>query len=115
MSEREMIKAWAREECTEELIREYLPMPETERESYWHKYDGKRDIAEYDFNTIPDIKGILEKELQEEFYQDLILPLSVAAFKEKKIIPEDMEKSDGNQGIRSGENEFSIPEFVYVF
>lgn len=115
MDEKEMIKAWAAEECSGDLMEEYLPLPEQGKESYWCVHGQEGDISEHGFGTIPEFKGILEKELKEEFYRDLILPLAVAAFKEKEIIKPDEEKLESGQDIKKDADGFSIPDFVYVF
>ncbi len=114
MEEKEMIKAWAGEECSEDLIKEYLPVPEHGK-SYWCMHEEERDIVEYGFETVPELKGILEGELKEEFYRDLILPLAIAAFKEKTIIQLDTENLKYGQDVQKAQDGFSIPEFVYVF
>jgi len=114
MSEKEILKAWAMECGTAERKEKYLPKAFGAGESYWCAYDGKGDIAEYGFETIRELKQIMAQELKEEFYRDLILPLSVAAFKEKKDIKVDTEGS-GEDGTLHPQEEFSIPEFVYEF
>lgn len=115
MDEKEMIKTWAKEEYLEDLMKECLPVPEQEKESYWCIHEGESDIEEYGFETVPELKEILQEQLKEEFYRDLLLPLVVAVFKEKKIIQLDegnAEKGKDKEGDADG---FSIPEFLYVF
>lgn len=113
MDEKEIIKAWAEKECTREIITKYLSMPENEKESYWYVNDEEEDIAEYAFETVPELRKILEKKLKEEFYKDLVLPCAVAVFKEGEIA--NAEKLDNEEDIQKDIGEFSIPEFVYVF
>ncbi|MCM1498875.1 MAG: hypothetical protein NC124_10470 [Clostridium sp.] len=115
MNEKEMIKAWAAEESSDSLTKEYLSMPDKEKESYWCEYDQKDDILEYTFDTIPELKSMLEKELEEDFYKDLIRPVAVASLKEKKlIIQPDVTKQAAASSLQQ-EDEFSIPDFVYRF
>ena len=112
MNEKEMIKAWAEEEFSESLTREYLPMPDKEKESYWCEYNKEGDILEYAFDTVPELKSMMEQELKEEYYKDLILPMAVAALKEKKII--EIENQEDTLPLQK-EDGFSIPDFVYRF
>ena len=114
MSEKEMIKTWAKEECSEELMTNYLPMPEADRESYWSEYSKDGDIAEYGFDTVQKLREMLGKELGEDFYRDLYLPLAVACLKEKKIIQIATEAPDDRQLSGQDLDEFSIPDFVYM-
>lgn len=114
MSEKEMIKEWAKEECLENLTREYLPMPEDDRESYWCEHSRGGDIAEYSFDTVLELKEMLEKELKEDFYRDLLLPLAVAALKERKILQIDTEAPDGRQVFYQDSEEFSIRFCVHA-
>lgn len=113
MDEKEIIKVWAEEECTGEIITKYFSMPENNKESYWYVNDEEEDIAEYAFDTVPELKEILEKKLKEDFYKDLILPCAVAIFKEKEI--SDVGKLKNEGAIQKDVEEFLIPEFVYVF
>ncbi|MCI8378539.1 MAG: hypothetical protein HFH72_08460 [Lachnospiraceae bacterium] len=115
MSEKEIIKAWAAEEYTEGIREEYLPQPDACRGSYWTDFDNGGNIVEYDFGTVPEFKGMLEKEFQEGFFKELILPLAVAAFKEREIIQLDAGRPDNEQDVKKNTDGFSIPEFVYVF
>lgn len=115
LNEKEMIKTWAREECSEEvLISEYLPMPDANQKSYWCKYGTGEEIKDYCFDTLPELRTLLERELKEEFYIDLYLPLSVAAFKEKEIIKKEKDFKDSKISY-SKNDEFFIPDFVYKF
>lgn len=116
MSEKEMIKTWAAEKFSEEMQQEYLPQPDIRKESYWTEYDNGENITEYSFETVPELKKMLEREWTEEvFLNDLILPLAVAAFKERKIILQKENQIESRQDTGKAADEFSIPEFVYVF
>ena len=112
MDEKEMIKAWAGEECSGNLQKEYLPMPDSGQESYWTEYDNNRNIAEYDFSSVPELLVLLKAELKEEYLKDLIRPLAVAAFKQRA-----RESAGGKAVTETGEKagEITIPEFVYIF
>ena len=114
-SEKENIKRWAGEYFTDKMKKQYLPMPDSVKESYWCKYDGNRDIVDYNFETISEIEKILQEELKEDFYEDLILHIAVAAFKEKEIIQIDENINKNNQTLDSDINNFTIPEFIYTF
>lgn len=118
-SEKEMIIEWAKEFCTEDLTNQYLPMPNKAINSYWCKYSDDNEIMDYDFDTLPELKTMLEQELKDEFYEELLLPLTVAAFKEKVIIQANIqaEKDSNDIGKYSVQDNdsFSIPDFVYMF
>lgn len=121
INEKEIIKEWANEQFKESLSDKYLSHINKEKDSYWCKYDEIDDIKEYDFENIPELKEMLKIELKEDFYTELLLPLSVAAFKEKKIFVEsDKKMSDVEEKDDAGKEEnkdcdFKIPEFVYMF
>ena len=117
MSEKEMIKAWSNEEYTNAAAETYLPQPDSKEESYWTKFDNKKNIMEYDFHSVPELSILLKTELSDEVFEDLILPLTVAAFKEKAKVEHlsadmNMENKDVSDKI---DDELIIPEFVYVF
>lgn len=115
MNEKEIIVEWAKKESSKELAGKYLSMLEFKIKSYWCKYDNDNEIIDYDFETVSDLKELLEQELEEEFYKDLYLPLAVAAFKERRIVQTDTDISDNDSVSKVGVEEFSIPDFVYTF
>jgi len=115
IEEKEMIKEWAVAEGKDELTDRYLPQPDPMMESYWCECDEKNVISEYAFDSVSGLKALLERELEEEFYKDIILPVVIASFKEKKMIQADRDNvTEENMKTRNS-NEFAIPEFVYVF
>lgn len=117
MSEKEMIKAWSNEEYADINIETYLSLTESNRESYWTKSDNDKNIVEYDFHSAPELLVLLKTALNDEFFEDLILPLTVAAFKEKaklEHLHEDMD-IENKEISEIVTDEFTIPEFVYVF
>lgn len=117
MDEIEMIKAWSEEENTETVLKKYLPQPDSGMESYWVKSNNEKNIMEYGFETVPELSDLLKRELTDEFFDNLILPLAVAAYKEKAKqeqaeIKREIENTEKNEEKDDG---FTIPEFVYVF
>lgn len=119
MDEKDMIKAWAREEYTQEIQMQYLTMPDCNAETYWQKYDNENNIVEFAFHDIPELISMLKDAMSGKEYEDLVLPLAVAAFKEQKklnINAHERNSDDGSAGLENGsDDEFVIPEFVYVF
>lgn len=117
MSEKEMIKAWSDEEHTDAAAETYLPQPDSKEESYWTKYDNEKNIMEYDFHSVPELSALLKTELHDEVFEDLILPLTVAAFKEKAEAEQLSEavKTENKEVSDKVDDELTIPEFVYVF
>lgn len=115
MNEKEIIVEWAKKESSKELASKYLSMPEFKIRSYWCKYGNGNEIIDYDFETVSDLKELLEQELEEDFYKDLYLPLAVAAFKERRIVQTDIDICEDNSTSKIGIEEFSIPDFVYIF
>ena len=102
-------------ECgTEEISNQILPFPVKEEESYWCLCDKGRDIIEYGFNTALELKNELREELKEDYYEELIVPLAAAAFKEK-MAADDKISSNSNAIVHSGDDNLTIPEFVYAF
>ena len=84
---------------------------DVDKESYWNSYEANEDIIEYDFQTIPELKKILEKSLVGS--EDVVLLLSVATFKEKH---QGSVEADNNTEVSNNDSDgFSIPEFIYIF
>lgn len=116
MSEKEILKVWSIEQYTEKLTKMYLPQPDTLMESYWLEYDNDKNIIEYDFSDFSELSALLKSELSEEYFNNLILPLTVATFKEyKSVSNNNFSNSKVILDDKSNKDEFSIPEFVYVF
>ncbi|RKI43906.1 hypothetical protein D7V86_01980 [bacterium D16-51] len=112
MSEKEMIKAWAVKEFSEKLQHEYLPQPDSNKESYWTGYENEKNIVEYDFSSVSELLALLRVGLMEENMEDLIRPLAVAAFKQRA-----KETENGKFVTETGEDagKIEIPEFIYNF
>jgi hypothetical protein len=117
MSEKDMLKAWAKEEYSPELEQQYLPKPDAQCESYWEKYDDRCDISEFGFNTIPELNAQLKDIMLENRYDDILLPLTVATFSgaEKVKMSKTIGDNNHNNLPRENGDGFEIPEFVYVF
>lgn len=83
-------------------------------ESYFTSFAIEKDIYEYNFQTIPDLKGLLQEMWKgDETMESIVLTCSVAAFKEWSG------KEEREEGIRASSDSQSatieIPDFVYVF
>jgi len=64
------------------------PYHPIENTSYWHKRDewqNQMDIMEYDFNTPLELQHLLKKVINEEYCNEYLVPLTVAAFKQRKV------------------------------
>lgn len=103
--EKGMIKEWAVTAITG--IEGY----DVDIESYWNTYEADADIIEYDFQTISELKKMLEMSLVG--CEDVILPLSVATFKEKH--QGEVKSGTDMKGNKDSSDGFSIPEFIYIF
>ena len=118
MNEIEMIKMWALENFSPNLKKCYLPQPDASKNSYWTVCDDGNDIDMYDFSSIPELRQIFENKFNEEIFKELIIPLTVAAFKgkAKAAYKNQIEEAVANkESDKNNANEFEIPEFVYVF
>lgn len=115
MHEKIVLNAWAEKFGRAELTGQYFSVPNTEKETYWCEYSQMNDISEYGFKTVPELEEMLGQALTEEFYKELLLPLAVAAFKEKKIIQIEKGIVEDCEVRQMGADEFTIPEFVYQF
>lgn len=113
-NEKEMIKEWAKEYGTEELSKQILSIPVNEEDSYWCMCDEGKEIIDYEFNTAQELKKNLIEELEEDYYDDLIIPLVAATFKEKENINYKIALNN-NAMVHSGDDDLTIPEFVYAF
>lgn len=103
--EKGMIEEWALK--ADSCIEGY----DVEKESYWSLYETNEDIIEYDFQTIPELKKIFENSLVGS--EDVVLPLSVATFKEKH--QGSVEADNHTKENNNDSDGFSIPEFIYIF
>ena len=99
--EKGMIKEWA--------VRSESRICE-DRNSFWNTYDSAKDIVEYDFQTAPELKKMFGETLSG--CESVVLPLTIAAFKKK-----DQGIIENKQDIKEGidKNDFTIPEFIYLF
>lgn len=115
--EQDIIKEWAMCEHTEASVENYLPPIMKDQISYWEEHDEQGEISEYQFDTMMELQQILKNKFIDENMKDLILPLAVAAFKEKHKVDQMIkETSDGESQVRQdNSSDFSIPEFRYVF
>ncbi len=111
-SEKEIIKAWSAEQNTKNLTETYLAQPDEKMESYWTSYNNDKNIIEYDFSSLPELSNLLKTELKEQYFEELVLPITVAAFKERARILDD---SNEDLNAKKKMDGFSLPEFVYVF
>lgn len=112
MDEKEMVKAWAEEEYTENLQNMYLSQPDLEKESYWLEHNNSENIQEYDFSTVSELLAWLKLKLPEESMEDLLKPLAVAAFKQRTSMFESEMLSKKSEDTT---DKITIPEFVYNF
>ena len=103
--EKDMIKEWA---CRAESMIESF---DVERESFWSEYESERDIVDYEFETVPDLKNSFRETLRG--CDDVILPMCVATFKKKEW--DRLDSAADISGEKKKDDDFSIPEFIYVF
>ncbi len=100
--ERSLIKEWAVK--SESRIEGFG----VDKESFWSECDSSGDITEYDFQFVPELKKMFGEMLIG--CDDVVLPLTVATFKMKEQAEEETNSSRSDK-----KDEFSIPEFIYVF
>ena len=103
--EKGMIKEWAVK--AQNCIEGY----DVARESYWNTYESDEDIINYDFQTIPELRKMFDENLVG--CEDVALPLSVAAFKEKH--QGEIKSGTDTKEKKDDSDNFSIPEFIYIF
>lgn len=116
-NEQDIIKEWAAKEHTEIFAETYLSSPKKDETTYWEIHNEQGEISEHQFDTMMELQQILKDKFVDENMEDLILPLAVAAFKEKYKVDEATKNISGEEGQLKQENsaDFSIPEFRYVF
>ena len=110
-TEKDIILEWAEENFQENLQMQMFSS--FEAETYWEMCDSESDIEEFDFDNVPEVKAILEQKLKDSYYKELVLPLTVAVFKEKQLV--DIEEKATLKDRENQEDIFTIPEFVYPF
>ncbi len=116
-NEQDIIKEWAAKEHTEIFAETYLSSPKKHEATYWEIHNEQGEISEHQFDTMMELQQILRDKFADENMKDLILPLAVAAFKEKYKVDEATQNISSEEGQLKQENsaDFSIPEFRYVF
>ena len=103
--EKGMLKEWAVKATGR--MEEY----DVDRGSYWNTYEADEDIIDYDFQTIPVLRKMFEKNLVG--CDDVALPLSVATFKKKHQVS--IKSENDKNGNKDDSGSFEIPEFIYIF
>lgn len=100
--ERSLIKEWAVK--SDSRIEGF----DVDKESFWSECESSGDVIEYDFQNVPELKKVFGETLIG--CEDVMLPLTVATFKMK-----DRAEGETNSFGSRDKDEFSIPEFIYVF
>lgn len=104
IDENEKIKEWVRKNYSEEIRKRCFGGGNIEN-TYWYDYDNSENIMEYVFETIPELKCLLEKQIKEVYLQDIITVIAIETFKCRNI--SNNEKDDVE--------DTKLPDFVYVF
>ncbi|XME03796.1 hypothetical protein QYZ88_006360 [Lachnospiraceae bacterium C1.1] len=100
--EKGLIKEWAANSESR------IEMHGIKSECFWSKCDSSGDITEHDFHTVPELKNIFKEVLVG--CEDVILPLTVATLKKKE---QELVLKGSKERIEL--DDFSIPEYIYVF
>lgn len=108
--ERQFLYEWFTKNTSQLLREKFLSQKNNRVETYWEMCGGNEDICEYDFSTLRDFQRMLAGNLKEEYFRELILPLAVATFIAHDELRDKEDKRDDVQN-----EEFLIPDFVYVF
>ena len=70
-------------------------------------------LKKYEFSTLPEFREMLERMWEnEQSFQEIILPLSVAAFKE---MPRFQDKAEKHYNADEMESDDYLPEYIYNF
>lgn len=104
--EKDAIKEWAANIDSEEIKEKIFSKKDENADSYWTSCGEGNDIEEYAFETLPELKKLLEQSLAESYMDKLILPIAVTTLKNKSRDKFLVENEKDNSGI---------PDFVYVF
>lgn len=107
--EKGILKEWAKELKTPEIVGEVFPEIDFEVKSYFEKCGNENDIEEYSFDIVPELKKILEYKLNSNYEKEIIAPVMAATFRGKRMITTEQETE------KTGNKDFDIPEYVYVF
>ena len=112
LTEQERIVSWASEHSGNSNL--LSDRHESSCESYFTSFIIEKDVYEYNFQTIPELKGLLQEMWKgDETMESIVLTCSVSAFKERSRKEEREEEIRTNSGSQSATIE--IPDFVYVF
>lgn len=104
--EKDAIKKWAANIASEEITEEILSAKDEDADSYWTCCEEGNDIEEYVFETLPELRKLLEHSLTEPYMGSIILPIAVTTLKNKSRSGISAENDSSNSGV---------PDFVYVF
>lgn len=107
--EKEFLTNWAKENKRPEILNDSR---DDNLSSYFVASTNEPDIMEYDFQILPELKEKLNEMWKEdEVLLKAALPLSVAAFKSEPAADKFGVKGNG----ANIDEEFVLPDFVYVF
>ena len=83
-----------------------LPPFQNNNDSYWQEYDNAEDIIDYGFETIPELRKIInELPISAKMDEEMKTSVAVAAFKEKAK----------HRMSEKTSSETNIPGFIYAF
>jgi hypothetical protein len=81
-----------------------FPRIDSEKYSYFTRFDNNNNIVELDFQSLPQLQTALESMWKGSTLEEIVVPCAVAAFK-RQPTKENITKGD----------ELRIPDFVYAF
>lgn len=104
--EKDVIKEWAANTVSQEITEDVFTAKDVNTDSYWTSCGEGNDIEEYAFETLPELKKLLQQSLTEPYMDSIILPIAITTLKNKSRDNFLAENEKDNSGI---------PDFVYVF
>lgn len=104
--EKDAIKEWAANIASKEIMEEIFSAKDENADSYWTSYEEGKDIEEYAFETLPELRKLLGQSLSESYMDNIILPIAIMTLKNK---------SRNNISSENDSDSSGIPDFVYVF
>lgn len=108
-NEKEILATWAKLFETEDISNKVFSKINIDYDSYWNESSSEIDIMEYDFSSPQEIRKMLDNFFKDDYFKEIFIPVTVGIMKGRQKIININELNNGS------EEEFNIPEFVYVF
>ncbi len=112
--EKELIYEWACRYNSKEVENVIFPLIDRSAKSYFVKREKQEEyLHEYDFQTLPELRTLLETMWQDEDDMDAVIkPVLVAAMKNKIEVCQDIDREHMSEHLKDTEK---LQPYIYNF